>query len=65
MGSPEGIGRVKRKHIETLSRRCNFLTAEDAVGRANTWERAELGALRVAIAELRDILDARVKEEPQ
>ncbi len=57
MSSPEGVGRVKAKHVQTLARRRDFLIAADAQGRANDWERAELGALRVAVAELQDILD--------
>jgi hypothetical protein len=56
----DAIKPIKRKHIETLERRLRWLQAAEATDKANPWELSEIAALRCAIAELNELLDARI-----
>ncbi len=58
--SPEAIGPVKPKHLRTLERRMNYLIAETAQYNPDdpdpgySWDMAEIAALRVVLAELKE-----------
>jgi len=61
----EGHSRLKRRHIEVLQRRHDFLLAAEATDTANSYERAERAALYAALGELRAILAARASERAE
>lgn len=63
MTSPEAIKNVKGKHIRTLERRYHHLLGMKAIDCANDWDLAEIAALRVAIAELHDLVEARLCDQ--
>lgn len=56
MTSPEAIKNVKGKHIRTLERRLHHLEGMRAIGATNSWDHAEIWALRIAVAELSELL---------
>lgn len=58
--SPESIPPVHPKHIRVLENRLNHLLGRAARGNANSFHKAEIGALLVAIAELNEVLEKRV-----
>lgn len=60
MPSPEAIARVQIKHIRVLERRCRYLLGMHAIDETNDFDKAEIGALLVAIAELNEVYQARV-----
>ena len=51
--------------IKQLERRRNFLIAEDAQGRANNWEKAEISALGIAIGDMKDLEQGIVQIQPR
>lgn len=54
--------RFRRKHLDLLQRRADFLAACEATGRANSYEKAERAALEAALGELRTVLEQKEKE---
>lgn len=60
MVSPDATSKLKEKHIRTLERRKNFLEAELACRSwhpGQSWEKAEVAALKAAIADWREHQD--------
>jgi hypothetical protein len=48
------VPRLRSSHLRTLERRRNYLDAEKAQGRANSYELAELSALSAVLAEIQE-----------
>lgn len=57
--SPEAVGRIKDKHVRVLERRLHHLQGMRAIGRTNSYDDAEIASLRVAVAELNELLEHR------
>jgi hypothetical protein len=55
--------RIKGKHLIVLNRRLGFLEGLDAHGETNAYDRAEMAALRVAVAELTELFNCRQRED--
>ena len=60
--SPDAVKELKTKHVARLVRRMLFLEGLDAVGETNQWDKSEIAALRAAVAELNELLNARGKQ---
>lgn len=59
--SPEAIRHIKGKHVRVLEHRLHHLEGMRAIGQTNDWRDAEIAALRVAIAELNELLEERME----
>ena len=55
----------RRRHLAVLQRRANFLAACEAVGSANSYEKAERAALDAALGELRTVMTSGSEQEEE
>ena len=62
MKNPEAIPPVRTKHIRSLEKRELYLTARKSTDRANSYERAELSALRAVLAAVKEMMVIREED---
>lgn len=63
MRNPEAIPQLRTKHIRSLEKRELYLTARKSTDRANSYERAELAALRAVLAAVKEMMVIREDDD--